>query len=82
MINSSLGNGCVPDSWKVALIAHLLEKVGLELVHENFRPVSNLAFVSKLAEKTVIPQPLAHCSERRCLLVSLRTVSIIGLKLH
>lgn len=51
MINSSLENGCVPDGWKIALIARLLKKTGLELVYENFRPVSNLPIVSKLAEQ-------------------------------
>ena len=83
MVNSSLENGCVPDSWKVALFAPLLKKTGFELVHANFRPVSNLPYVSKLAQKAVIPQLLAHCSELSpLLLVSLRTVSIIRLELH
>ena len=55
--------GCVPDNWKVALDVPLLKKVGLELVNQNLRPVSNVPFVSKAAEKTVLPQLVAHCSE-------------------
>ena len=50
MINSSLVSGCVPDSWKIALIIPLIKKLGLELVHGNFRPVSNLPFISKTVE--------------------------------
>ncbi|KXJ18896.1 putative RNA-directed DNA polymerase from transposon X-element [Exaiptasia diaphana] len=63
MINLSLVSGSVPENWKVALISPLLKKPGLELVYQNFRPVSNLPFISKTAEKVVIPQVLAHCSE-------------------
>ena len=63
MVNSSLVSGCVPDNWKIALVLPLIKKLGLELVQENFRPVSNLPFVSKIAEKAVIPQVLDHCSK-------------------
>ena len=63
MINSCLEIGPVPDNWKVALIAPLLKKIGLELVNQNFCPVSNLLLVWKTAEKAVIPQLLAHCTE-------------------
>ena len=63
MINLSLVSGCVPENWKLALILLILKKLGLELIHANFRPVSNLPFISKTAEKVVIPQILAHCSK-------------------
>ena len=63
MINSSLVSSCVPDNWKIAHIIPLIKKLGLELVHGNFRPVSNLPFISKIAERAVIPQVLDHCSK-------------------
>ena len=62
MINSSFDNGYVPESWKVALVVPFIKKLGLDPVFENFRPVSNVSLVSKIAEKSVIPQLLNHCS--------------------
>ena len=58
MTNSSLVSGCVPDNWKIAPIIPLIKKLGLEIAHGNFRPVSNIPFISKIAEKAVIPQVL------------------------
>ena len=48
MIYSALRSGHVPSSWKNAFITPLLKKPGLELVYNNYRPVSNLSFISKL----------------------------------
>ena len=45
----------------------MIKKLGLELVFNSFRPVSNLPFVSKVAEKEVIPQLLGHCNENASL---------------
>ena len=49
-INLSLNQGYVPASWESALLKPILEKPGLESQYENFRPVSNLQFVSKIVE--------------------------------
>ncbi len=38
----------------------LLRKDGLELVPKNYRPVSNLQFVSKLVERAVVQQLCQH----------------------
>ena len=38
-------------SWKGALVKSKLKKSGLELDEKKYRPVSNLQFLSKLAEK-------------------------------
>ena len=56
IINLSLEEGHVPDAWKIALLKPFLKKSGLEAVFENFRPVCNLSFLSKSAEKAVIEQ--------------------------
>lgn len=62
MVNSYLNSGIVPDDWKLALVIPLLKNIGLELVFKSFRPVSNLSFVSKTAERSVILQLLEHCN--------------------
>ena len=38
-------------SWKGTLVKSKLKKSGLELDEKKYRPVSNLQFLSKLAEK-------------------------------
>ena len=50
------------DSWKVAIIRPLLKKAGLDLIASNYRPVSNLAFLSKLIEKAVLEQFMEYCN--------------------
>ncbi len=61
MINLSLRQGYFPDAWKIALIIPLLKKLGLDLIFKNFRPVSNLVFLSKVCEKVVAIQFKDHC---------------------
>ena len=60
IVNLSLDNGMFPDTLKVALIKSLLKKANLDLINNNFRPVSNLAYVSKLAECTAASQLTEH----------------------
>ena len=59
IINLSLDSGYFPRTWKCALVRPLLKNDGLPPVFRNFRPVSNLAFISKLAE-TVVAKQLQH----------------------
>ena len=54
IISCSLVSGTFPDEWKMALVVPLLKKRGLDPVPNNYRPVSNLQFISKLTEKAVI----------------------------
>ncbi len=60
IINLSLQLGDMPLSLKKAIINPLLKKLGLELIKKNYRPVSNLAFISKLIEKAVASQLIEH----------------------
>ncbi len=60
IINLSLGLGDMPLSLKKAIIKPLLKKLGLELEKKNYRPVSNLAYISKLIEKAVAFQLIDH----------------------
>ena len=59
IIKLSLDCGYFPRTWKCALVRLLLKKDGLPPVFKNFRPVSNLAFISKLVE-TVVAKQLQH----------------------
>ena len=54
IVNASLQTSCVPSAFKSALIRPLLKKPGLDSdILKNYRPVSNLPFVSKVVEKVV-----------------------------
>ena len=51
MINASLREGCLPVTQKHALVSPLLKKTSLDPNElKNYRPVSNLTFVSKVVE--------------------------------
>ena len=50
-------------TWKNALVCPLLKKPGMDhSILKNFRPLSNLQFVSKLTEKAVAKQIAEHMS--------------------
>ena len=55
IINMSLKNGVMPCAQlKVAVLKPLLKKLDADFEQlKNFRPISNLTFVSKLIEKAV-----------------------------
>ena len=67
LVNKSLQIGYFPEEWKNALVKPLLKKLGLELVFPSFRPVSNLPFISKLAEKASVNQLSGHMNKVRSL---------------
>ena len=52
--------GKFPSEWKGALVKPKLKKADLDLIKENFRPLSNLQFLSKLTEKAVAQKTLLH----------------------
>lgn len=51
IINTSLSTGEFYSDWKQAIVKPLLKKSNLDHVKKNYRPVSNLSFLSKLVEK-------------------------------
>ena len=67
IINTSLRDGIVPESFKRALVKPLLKKLGLELLDRNYRPVSNLGYISKLVEGVMAAQLVTHI-ERYCMM--------------
>ena len=61
MVNTSLREGRLPSSHKHAVVTPLLNKTGLDPDElKNYRPVSNLTFVSKLAERVVSARLVSH----------------------
>ena len=57
IINMSLKNGGMPCALKVAALKPLLKKQDAHFEQlQNFRPIANLTFVSKLIEKAVALQ--------------------------
>ena len=59
--NVSLKNGVMPYALKVAVLKPLLKKQDADFEQlQNFRPISNLTFVSKLIEKAVALQLNDH----------------------
>ena len=60
MINLSLESGLFAVDWKCALVLPLLKKPGLDFLYKNYRPASNLQYVSKLSEKMVFEQIHTH----------------------
>ena len=60
IINISLSTGVFPGQWKTALVVPLIKKTGLDLVPKNYRPISNLHYVSKLTKQAVVNQLCYH----------------------
>ena len=67
IINASLELCHVSNILKSALVTPFLKKAGLSLIFKNFRPVSNLKFISKLIERTVSTRLLDHLSANNAL---------------
>uniref|UniRef100_A0A3B3IPM6 Reverse transcriptase domain-containing protein n=1 Tax=Oryzias latipes TaxID=8090 RepID=A0A3B3IPM6_ORYLA len=64
VIQSSLTTGIVPTSLKKAAVTPILKKPGLDPSNlNNFRPISNLPFISKILEKNVAEQLRIHLSQ-------------------
>ena len=64
IVNASLSSGIVPSSFKTAYVTPLLKKTTLDKEDiKNYRPVSNLCFLSKVLERVVASRLQAHMSE-------------------
>ena len=64
IINTSLTTGIVPPDLKTAIIKPLLKKPSLDKnLLKNYRPISNLPFLSKILEKVILHKLLSHLQE-------------------
>ena len=61
VINLSLGSGTVPRVLKKTAVRPLIKKANLDLEDlSNYRPVSNLPYLSKILERAVADQLQVH----------------------
>jgi hypothetical protein len=66
IVNESLKTGTVPDMFKHAEITPILKKENLDKdVLSNYRPISNLQFLSKLTEKLVCCRLKKHLEDNK-----------------
>ena len=67
LVNLSLSQGVFPSKFKQAIVRPLLKKIGLDLSYANYRPVSNLSFLSKVIEKAALFRLNIHVNENNLL---------------
>ena len=60
IINKSLSSGTFPDALKNAVIKPILKPDKKDHIYCNYRPVSNVPFISKIIEKAVLKQLIPH----------------------
>ena len=65
IVNTSLKTGEFANVWKSAIVRPLLKKTNLELLLSNYRPVSNLSFISKVVEKAALLRFNSHCEQNK-----------------
>ena len=63
IINKSLATGFMPSVLKEAVVTPLIKKPNEPLEYKNFRPVSNLSYLSKLIEKAVANETRVYIQE-------------------
>ena len=64
IVNLSLSSGQFPSQLKSAIVQPLLKKSTLDPeIYKNFRPVSNLSYISKVIEKVIAARLLQHMQE-------------------
>ena len=68
LFNKSISDGYFPRNFRVAEITPILKKTSLDpCVITNYRPISNLSFLSKLLERVINNQLLVHFGENNAL---------------
>ena len=67
IVNKSLDQGEFYTSCKEALVKPLVKKKILGTTMTNYRPVSNLQFISKIVEKVTLDQFTQHCNRNSLL---------------
>ena len=67
IVNKSLDQGAFYTDWKEALVKPLVKKTSLGTTMTNYRPVSNLQFISKIVERVTLDQFTQHCNNNSLL---------------
>ena len=64
MCNASLREGILPTSQRSAIVTPRLKKAGSDSAYvQNYRPISNLTFMSKVVERLVCSQLVAYLEQ-------------------
>ena len=63
IFNKSLETGWFVSDWKCAVLQPLIKGSNLPTNTNNYRPMSNLNFLSKVLEKLVLSQFMSHCND-------------------
>ena len=64
IVDLSLSTGKMPDDYKNAVLIPLLKKISLDQeIFNNFRPISNLVYISKLIEKVIASRLHSHMTD-------------------
>ena len=67
IVNLSLVTGDFCNNWKSAVIQPLIKVLSKGTIKENYRPFSNLPFISKIIEKCTLNQLTKHCDTHNLL---------------
>ena len=65
IINLFIETSTVPTEFKQAVVTPLIKKPNAKLEYKNYRPVSNLPYISKLLEKVISCQLKQYKQENR-----------------
>ena len=64
LVNFSLPYGQFPRKWKTSIVRPMIKKINsrnLDFSLQNFRPINNVNFLSKVLEKIALNQIMKHC---------------------
>ena len=61
LVNFSLQYGQFPRKWKTSIVRPMINSRNLDLSLQNFRPINNVNFLSKVLEKIALNQIMKHC---------------------
>ena len=64
IVNQSLTTGEFLDDWKMAIVRPLIKGTSLDTELKNYRPISNLSFLSKITEKAAQLQLQKDCDQQ------------------
>ena len=67
IVNQSLTTGESLDDWKMAIVRPLIKGTNLDTELKNYRPISNLSFLSKIIEKAAQLQLQKHFDQQSLL---------------
>ena len=82
IVNSSFDTGYFSDKLKEAILCPLIKNIKPEPIFTNFRPVSNLSYLSKLIERLVCKQLVRYTnSSEQMNLINLHTENTHQLKI-